>query len=242
MGISYGICRPSFNFQKKDYKYLALISLFEPCLYFVGESYALKEMSATTVSLVQNIIPVFLPAIILLFRAEKIKPVITIGFISSLSGVYLLYYSKLPTWNITMKGMLYLLLCAGSILFYPVLIKKLSSEYPIRHILFVQYLLSALFLLPVCLFNMHHNEYLSLLSFEQIIPIIELSIFASLIACLFYLNAIRQLGVLNTVLWMNLIPLITFLIECIKLKSGLDIVSFLGLIMILTGILSKKLS
>ena len=75
---------------------------------------------------------------------------------------------------------------------------------------------------------------------EQIISIIKLSVFASLIACLFYLNAIRRLGVLVTVLWMNIIPLITFTIESCKLKLGLDLISFLGIIMILIGILSNQ--
>ena len=122
VGIIYLIRRPAMCFRKKDYKYLALISLFEPCLYFVGESYALQEMSATTVSLLQNIFPFFLPGIILLFRVEKIKPVILAGFIISLIGVYLLSYSRLPMWNVTPKGIIYLLLCAGSILFYPCLL------------------------------------------------------------------------------------------------------------------------
>lgn len=240
VGIIYLIRRPAMCFRKKDYKYLALISLFEPCLYFVGESYALQEMSATTVSLLQNIFPFFLPGIILLFRVEKIKPVMLVGFIISLVGVYLLSYSRLPMWDVTPKGMIYLLLCAGSILFYPILIKKLSAEYSIRHILFVQYTMGAIFLLPVCLLNIRQNEILSLMRLEQIIPIIKLSVFASLIACLFYLNAIRRLGVLVTVLWMNIIPLITFTIESYKLKLGLDMISVLGIIMILIGILSNQ--
>lgn len=153
MGIIYLIQRPAMHFCKKDYKYLVLISLFEPCLYFVGESYALQEMSATTVSLLQNIFPFFLPGIILLSRVEKIKPVMIVGFIISLAGVYLLSYSRLPVWDVTPKGMIYLLLCTGSILCYPILIKKLSARYPVRHIMFVQYTIGAIFLLPVCLLN-----------------------------------------------------------------------------------------
>lgn len=240
MGIIYLIQRPAMHFCKKDYKYLVLISLFEPCLYFVGESYALQEMSATTVSLLQNIFPFFLPGIILFSRVEKIKPVMIVGFIISLAGVYLLSYSRLPVWDVTPKGMIYLLLCTGSILCYPILIKKLSARYPVRHIMFVQYTIGAIFLLPVCLLNIRQDEVLSLMRLEQIISIIKLSVFASLIACLFYLNAIRRLGVLVTVLWMNIIPLITFTIESCKLKLGLDLISFLGIIMILIGILSNQ--
>lgn len=238
MGIIYALRRPSIRFHKKDYKYLILISLFEPCLYFVGESYALQEMSATTVSLLQNVFPVFLPAIILLFKVEKINPVMIAGFIFSLAGVYLLSFSRLPMWNVTPKGMMYLLLCAGSILLYPVFIKKLSAGYSIRHILFAQYLIGSLFMLPVCLLKMQQSEFLALLHFEQVAPIIKLSIFSSLIASLFYLNAIRRLGVLVTVLWINLIPLITFLIESIRMELSLDKISILSMIMILTGILS----
>lgn len=240
MGIIYLVQRPAMHFCKTDYKYLVLISLFEPCLYFVGESYALQEMSATTVSLLQHLFPFFLPGILLLFRVEKVKPVMIAGFIISLSGVYLLSFSRLPMWDVTPKGMIYLLLCAGSILFYPILIKKLSARYPIRHILFVQYIIGAIFLLPVCLLNIRQDEVLSLMRFEQIIPVIKLSVLASLIACLFYLNAIRRLGVLTAVLWMSIMPLITFTIESYKLKLGLDMISLLGIIMILIGILSNQ--
>ncbi len=238
MGIIYAVRRPSIRFHKKDYKYLVLISLFEPCLYFVAESYALREMPATTVSLFQNVFPVFLPAIILLFKVEKINPVMIAGFIFSLAGVCLLSFSRLPVWNVTPKGMMYILLCAGSILFYPVFIKKLSAEYSIRYILFAQYLIGSLFMLPIWLLKMQQGEYLALLHFKQVLPVIKLSVFSSLIASLFYLNAIRRLGVLVTVLWINFIPMITFLIESFRLKLSLDAISVLSMIMILMGFLS----
>ena len=74
---------------KKDYKAFLLLALFEPLIYFIGESFGMKYVSATVGSVIVSTIPLFTPILAYYMFKERLSKMNITGIIFSFLGVLL---------------------------------------------------------------------------------------------------------------------------------------------------------
>ncbi|HQI05357.1 MAG TPA: DMT family transporter, partial [bacterium] len=55
------IIRKDLRLEKKDYRYMALLSFFEPFCYFLGEGFGMQHVSPTTGAIIISTIPLITP-------------------------------------------------------------------------------------------------------------------------------------------------------------------------------------
>ncbi|MCX7959089.1 MAG: DMT family transporter, partial [Deltaproteobacteria bacterium] len=73
--------------EKSDMKWLILLCIFEPGLYFLFETYGIRETDPTIAALIIALIPVFVLIIAAIFRIEEISLQKIAGIILSIAGV-----------------------------------------------------------------------------------------------------------------------------------------------------------
>jgi drug/metabolite transporter (DMT)-like permease len=73
--------------RREDYKYFILLSVFEPFLYFLGESFGLTYVSPTIGSVIIALIPLIVPIAAFVLYREKLTLLNWIGLLVSFAGV-----------------------------------------------------------------------------------------------------------------------------------------------------------
>ena len=89
---------------RKDWLLFALMSFFEPFLYFIGESFGLKYISSTVAAVIVATIPLITPVAAWIFYSEKVKWMNATGLLFSFIGVGLVVlrffsFRRFTTWH-----------------------------------------------------------------------------------------------------------------------------------------------
>src|SRR5512133_3839866 len=133
---------------RKDLKTFVLLSLFEPFLYFLGESYGLMYVSSTVGAIIVATIPLFSPLAASRFHGEKISVRTFIGILLSFFGVSIVVFDS--SFNLTASplGIALEFLAVGSAIGYTVVLKNLAVKYNPTSIITYQNLLGIIYFLP----------------------------------------------------------------------------------------------
>lgn len=194
--------------ERKDLLHLMLVALFEPFLYFVGEANGMIYVSPTLGSLIISTIPLVTALGAWAILREKVSPLLIVGLLVSFSGVALLSLAE-PDISGTLKGVLLLLLAVFAGMFYGITVRRLTLKYRSLTIVAWQCLFGMIYMLPLFLVfdwghfsTMQHNA-------TGLLTIVQMSVFASMGAFLLYTGVIRELGVIRSNIFTNLIPVFT---------------------------------
>ncbi len=235
LALAAVISRQHIMIPKKDWKYFFLLAIFEPFLYFLGESFGMKFVSSTLGALIIATIPLFTPIPAYLLYREKMQVTGFIGLTLSFGGVGLVVwqggFDVVNYWGIPL-----MFIAVLSAVCYGLVLKKLTRDYSSITIVRVQSLLGVLMFLPVFLnfeaknFNYHApaNAWLA---------VFALAIFASCLAYMCITVCIRNLGVNKTNLLANLIPVFTAVTAYLFLHEAFGISKIVGGVMVLSGVL-----
>lgn len=226
--------------KKKDIKYFLLSALFNPFLYFLGENYGLQQVSASLASIVIATIPVITPFIVILFYNEKLTRTNLLGLLISFVGVFIIVFSDSNLLHGNFKGIFILLLAVFSAIFYTIVVKKLSRSYQPVYIIAYQNLIGVIMFLPLVLVFDINNIIHTTPNIKTITAILLLGILASSAAFIFFTDAIKNLGIIKTNLYTNLIPVFTFLFALIILDEEITLFKTVGLITVITGIILSE--
>ena len=79
-----------FDYQKGDWKWLLVMSLAEPCLYYLFEGYALQHTSASQAGIIVSCLPLLVAFLAFFMIQEKLSKHIIIGFSLCITGSILL--------------------------------------------------------------------------------------------------------------------------------------------------------
>ena len=99
---------------RTELKSIVLLSLFEPFLYFVGETNGLVHSSSTTAAVVIATIPLFAPFIASFVFKDKIHSLQIVGALISIIGVGMVILKNDFTLKSTPAGLLFLFLAVAS--------------------------------------------------------------------------------------------------------------------------------
>lgn len=234
------IFRLNEQIKKKDLKYFLLSAIFNPFLYFIGENFGLQQVSASLTSVIISTIPVLTPFIVFLFYKERITKLNVAGLILSFIGVLIIVLADNEQLIGNLTGIAFLFLAVISAIFYTIFVKRLTLTYKPITIIAWQNLFGVFLFLPLFLIFDLKDVVHIIPNSNTIFSLFMLGLLASSIAFIFFTYAIKNLGIIKTNLYTNLVPVFAFLFAFIALGEDITWFKMVGLIIVLLGIILSE--
>jgi drug/metabolite transporter (DMT)-like permease len=228
---------------KKDRRYFLMLAFFEPFLYYIGESNGLMYVSPTVGSIIIATIPLFTPFVLYLFFKEKMDKTNFFGIIISFIGVLLVIFEDDYTLSASPIGLAFMFFAVFSAFGYTVVIKNLTQKYNSFTIVTYQTAIGAILYLPLFLLSDFSKMTKIDFSYEMIVAIASLAIFATAIAYILFSSGIREIGAMQATIFANLIPVLTALLALLSGMEDLPLRKLGGVVIVIAGVFlsqSKK--
>ena len=240
---SYLILTKKFmKIRKEDRRFFFMLALFEPFLYFLGESFGLTYVSSTVGSVIISTIPVIATFGAWVFFKERLKLMNYAGIILSFIGVIVFILNKDGSLSFNIKGLALLCFAVASAVGYNLTLSRLVSHYSPVYIVSVQNVLGALFFLPIFLIFDLRTFINAPHSFESFKPIIELSVFASCGAFILFAYSVKNMGISKANVFSNCIPIFTALFSFLLMGERLTFQNIAGMVIVIAGLFLSQMS
>ncbi len=220
---------------QKDYFFLVLMGLLEPCLYFLCETTALQYTTASQAGIVFAFLPIFIMIFSFLFFREKPRLYQCIGGGLAISGVIVLnLYGEQSEHGVDpVKGNvleLFAIACAAG---YTILLKKLSGDYSPFFLAGVQSFIGTLFFLP---FAWSDSAFSGEVGMQSILAVVYLGVIVTAGAYLFFNIGMTSVTATQGGMYFNLIPIFTSLFSLIILGETIRFGQVISMVLIITGV------
>jgi len=228
------------NYRKGDWKMLIPMVLFQPCLYFLLESNALRYTTSTQAGVISAAVPMLVTLGAWIFLSESINRATVIGLVLSVGGVVFLTMSQgadSPAENPLLGNsmeFIAMIFAAANML----IIKKLSSRYNPWTLTAMQIIAGFLFFSPG-LFKIASIER-SLWTADLIMILVYMGVFVSLGAFGLYNWAMSHLPASKASSFINLTPVTAIVTGWIMLGEGLNFRQSLAAIVVIIGVLLSQ--
>ena len=225
--------------RKTDYPLLLLMSMFEPFIYFIGESFGLKYTNSPTICAVLiATIPIFVMISGQIFFKEKISKLNVFAVIITVPGILLIV---LRTTEIAVDywyGILFLIMAVFAATGYSILVKKLSDKYNSYTIATWQFILAAVYFLPLYLiFDADKMPLAGLLRADVMVPLMSLALLCSCLSFVLYINSIQYLGVTRASVFSTMTPAVSAFGAYIMGHETFTPLQITGLVIVILGVI-----
>jgi len=224
------------SYQKNDWKILALMVLFQPCLYFLFESNALTFTTSSQAGVISACLPLMVAVAAWFFLSESINSKTIMGLILSICGVILLtiFQSRQvdaphPVLGNILEVGAMLSACANLIL-----IKKLSSNYDTWSLTGMQIIAGTIFFLPGIRYIINADP--SIWTMQLIFLLLYLGICVSFLAFGLYNWGISKIKVSRASIFINLIPVTAVMLGWLILGETLNSKQMIAAIIVISGV------
>jgi drug/metabolite transporter (DMT)-like permease len=223
--------------RKEDRLLLVISALFNPFLYFIGENFGLKFSTPTISSVIISTIPVFISMAGYFFLKEKLSWLNIAGITISCLGVGIMLINPDLSFNSTLKGVLFLSGAVISAVIYTIFLKRLAHKYSALTIITYQNMIGVIYFLPLFIF-MDFKDFITVRpNFELISSLLQLSLFASSFAFIFYTMTVKEIGVSRASVFTNLIPVVTAIFSAIFISEKFTATKIAGMAIVIIGVM-----
>ena len=226
--------------KKEDRGLFLLSSLFNPFLYFIGENFGLKHSSPTISAVIIATIPVFTPLVAYMALKERLSWLNIAGIFISFLGIGVMLVNPDLSLNASPVGIMFLLWAVVSAVIYSVFLKKLTVKYSSLTIITYQNALGVLYFLPLFLIFDYQHFITVKPNNELISALLQLSIFASSLAFIFFTMTVKELGVSRTNVFSNLIPVFTAIFSAIFISEIFTGTKIAGMAVVIIGVMISQ--
>ncbi len=224
------------RYVKGDWKYLLLIALCEPCLYFVFESYALLYTTASQAGVVTAAMPVIVAFAAVPLLKEKIGPTTIAGFLIAISGIVIISFQSVVTENAPnpLLGNLleFIAMCfaAG----YTVLARFLGKRYSAFVLTASQMFIGTLFFMPMLLLPVTQLP----AEFAPIptVAILHLGVCVSFGSYSLFNYSLQKIPASQASTYVNLVPRFSVFFSWLILGEVLTGFQRIGILVVLLGV------
>jgi drug/metabolite transporter (DMT)-like permease len=223
----------------KDIKYFLLLSLFEPLIYFLGESYGMQHISSTLAAVIIATIPLFTPFVGILL-GERLTTNNYLGLITSFLGVLMVVYVEGTITQSPLIGILLMFMAVLSTQGYALVLKRLSKEYNALTIVSFQNLLGAVYFLPLFLLIDFPSYSWQRYTFQDFLPVIYLALFASTFSFVLFIQGVRKIGIAKSTVFTNFIPVVTAIIAIQTLGEEMTLLKGFGIFVTIFGLFMSQ--
>lgn len=221
--------------EKKDYMRLVISGLLGVTVYFGCENNAVLRISSNEASILIGTIPVFS----LIFNRIIYKSKITLrnffSIVFSIFGIYLIIGGA--DFSLNILGYIFMLMAAISWSMYQFVTKPLFKKYSDMTLTMYQSIFGVLGFLPFLKFDYFNMGDLNL---EVIVHFMFLTILCSAVGTYLYLFGQKTLGINITAVFLNLIPVFTFVFSFIFLDEMLSVIQFVGALIVIVSVSCVK--
>jgi drug/metabolite transporter (DMT)-like permease len=228
--------------QRQDWPKFIMLSLCEPFIYFICETYGLKETGSPTISaMIIATIPIISVGAGILFFKEKINVINVGGIIMSLVGIVLVAMSRGNLGENFIWGIILLLIAVISEVGHASFTKSLSGTYSSQIIVMYQFLIGSVFLFPLFLWKGLDNFDAELyLSVDFWHPLLCLAVLCSSLAFTLWVGTIKNLGVAKSSIFSALIPVVAALIAWLIGRETLNTRQWIGIAISAVGVILSQ--
>ena len=231
--------------RKQDIWKFALLAVFEPMVYFLCETYGIKETGSPTISaMIIASVPIFSVFAAFVFFKEKISIVNGLGIAVTLAGICLVLRSQMDCGtpgNFTL-GIIFLVIAVFSEVGHAIITKLLSSDYRPQVIVMYQFLIGAVYFLPFFLTRGIGNYEPRYLSWEVLKPVFCLALLCSSMAFSLWAMTIKRLGVAKSSVFLAMMCVATALVAEVIGREHLTALQWAGISVAVVGIVLSQYS
>lgn len=230
--------KQGLQYQRGDWKYLLLMALFEPCLYFLFEGLALQYTSAAQAGMVTSILPLMVALAAFVFIRETTSWRQLVGFIIAISGVISMTLSSEVNAHASnpLLGNFLEFLAMLSAVGYTLLVRYLSARYSALFLTAMQSFIGTLFFLPLVLFTVT-DTHISLFNWGLLA---YLGVVVTLGGYGLFNYALGLVKATTAVAYVNLIPAIALIYAMIFLGERLTLSQWVAVGVIFFGVFLSK--
>ena len=222
--------------KKEDRKYFFLLALFEPFLYFLGESFGLTYVSSTVGSVIISTIPVFAVIFAWVIYRERLRLINYLGVILSFAGVIIFITNNTGNIEMNPRGLALMFLAVVSAVGYNMVLHRLAHEYDPVTIVNIQNIIGAVLFLPLFLIFDLRDLLATGFVAESFGSIILLAVFASCGAFVLFAYSVRHLGISRANIFSNLIPVFTAIFAFFIVGDRLTVRNGVGMAVVIAGL------
>lgn len=219
-----------------DRKYFFLLALFEPFLYFLGESFGLTYVSSTVGSVVISTIPVFAVIFAWIFYRERLRLINYLGVIVSFAGVIIFITNRSGSITMSITGLGLMFLAVVSAVGYNMVLHKLASKYNPISIVNIQNVIGVILFLPLFLIFDLKKFIATGIETESFTSVVLLAVFASSGAFALFAYSVRHLGISRANIFSNLIPVFTAVLAFLIVGDRLTVQNAVGMAVVIAGL------
>jgi drug/metabolite transporter (DMT)-like permease len=228
--------------RKGDFRLFLMLAVFEPFIYFIGESFGLTYVSATVCSVLISTIPVFATIGAWIIFREKLKVINYAGIIISFIGVLVFIINRDGTVSYNIRGLLLIFLAVVSAVGYNLTLSRLVHNYNPVYIVNVQNIIGGILFLPIFVISDLGSFFGRSYTPGMFLPIAALAFFASCSAFILFAYSVAKIGMLKANVFTNFIPVFTAIFAFVLVGDRLSIQNIIGMVIVITGILMAQMS
>ena len=222
---------------RRDAGLFALLAAAEPVGYFLFETSGILYVTPTLACIIIAMIPALAPLLAWVLTGERVAGREWVGLAMGLAGVAMV---ALADGTDHLGGQLIgILLMFGAVvtaLVYTLMVRRLSQRFNSFSIVAWQNVFSFVYLVPiVMLFDFERVSALEF-SWAWAAPVLTLGVLCSSIAFILYATGLRELGVMRTSLYINLMPGMTAVASVFVLGEGLPLMKVGGILLAVVGL------
>ncbi len=224
------------RFTKDDIKYIAIMTLFEPCMYFIFEAKALQYTSAAQAGMITSMMPLITAVGAGIILGEVITKKVAIGSILAVIGAIWLslsassdVHASNPLLGNTLE---FLAMVCGS--GYAISIRRLSEKFSALFLTAIQAFVGVLFYLPFAIWE--YNTIDMYFTWDSFLWTVYLGVIVTLGGYGMFNFALGRMQAAKAAIYINLIPVFTVILAFLILGEKLKFVQFVASAIILTGV------
>jgi drug/metabolite transporter (DMT)-like permease len=230
------------NYKNKPMKWLIVLAIIEPIIYFIFETYGLQRTSSSLGGLMIALIPIVVTILAIYFLNEKPSRKQVLSIILSVSGVVLIILmdGSKNSGN-SILGVLFLSVAVFSAAFFNIIARKISKHFTAIEVTYFMMFLGAIFFNIVSISN-HilngtlNNYFEPLKSSSFVLSILYLGILSSIVAYFLANFTLSKMEASKSAVFANISTIVSILAGVIFLKENFHLYHTIGSGMILIGV------
>lgn len=222
---------PGENLKKEHLPLMAFSGILGITIYFFFENNGVLRISSNDASIIIAIMPVAAAIGERIFLKKKLSPISLAAIIASILGIYIIIGGKLEGGSIS--GYLYMVGAIVSFSIFMIITKPLFRSYSGIAVTFYQSIFGTLAFIP---FLWLETVSWSQLNGNIIFHFLFLAIGCSAIANFMYIYALSNLSVATTAIFMNLIPVFTFIFSYLIFGDTLSLLQLFGAAVVIASV------
>lgn len=222
---------PGESLKREHRPLMAFSGILGITIYFFFENNGVLRISSNDASIILAIMPVAAAIGEGLFLKKRISKISLVAIIASILGIYIIIGGKLEGGSIS--GYLYMVGAIVSFTIFMIITKPLFNSYSGIAVTFYQSLFGTLAFIP---FLWLETVSWSQLNGNILFHFLFLAIGCSAIANYMYIYALSNLSVATTAIFMNLIPVFTFIFSYFIFGDTLSLLQLFGAAVVIASV------